>query len=66
MNRCDEVLDWIDSFISDIKDQIEEYEDDIRRSTNRIEPYEKKIRIDELYQWLKVLKRCREEQSQDA
>lgn len=65
MNNVGSVIDWIDCFISDIEDAIDDYKSDIRMSTNRIEPYEKKIRIDELRRWLKVLKICREEQSQD-
>ena len=57
------VIELLDGLISDTTDYIHEYEDDIRRTDSRVEKYEKKIRIDELKEWRKMLRVIREEQA---
>lgn len=57
------VVEFLDSLISDMTDYIHEYEDDIKRTDSRVEKYEKKIRIDELKEWRKMMRVIREEQS---
>ena len=55
-------VELLDGLISDMTDYIHEYEDDIKRTSSRIEKYEKNIRIDELRVWRKMLRVIREEQ----
>lgn len=57
------VVELLDGLISDMTDYIHEYEDDIKRTDSRVEKYEKRIRIDELKTWRKMLRVIREEQS---
>lgn len=57
------VVEFLDGLISDMTDYIHEYEDDIKRTDSRVEKYEKKIRIDELKEWRKMMRVIREEQS---
>jgi hypothetical protein len=57
------VIELLDGLISDMTDNIHDYEDDIRRTYSRIEKYEKNIRADELRTWRKILRVIREEQS---
>lgn len=56
-------VELLDGLISDMTDYIHEYEDDIRRTDSRVEKYEKRIRIDELREWRKMLRVIREEQA---
>lgn len=57
------VIELLDGLISDMTDNIHDYEDDIRRTDSRLEKYEKNIRANELREWRKVLRVIREEQS---
>lgn len=57
------VVELLDGLISDLTDNIHDYEDDIRRTNNRVEKYEKRIRADELREYRNVLRIIREEQS---
>ena len=57
------VVELLDGLISDLTDNIHDYEDDIRRTDSRLEKYEKNIRINELQEWRKTLRTIREEQS---
>lgn len=57
------VIELLDGLISDLTDNIHDYEDDVKRTDNRVEKYEKRIRADELREYRKVLRIIREEQS---
>ena len=57
------VVELLDGLISDITDYIRDYEDDIKRTSSRIEKYEKNIRINELQAVRKMLRVILEEQS---
>lgn len=57
------VVELLDGLISDMTDNIHDYEDDIRRTDSRLEKYEKNIRANELREWRKILRVIREEQA---
>ena len=56
------VIELLDGLISDLDDSIADYEDDIRRTSRRLEKQNREIRIDELKQWKKTLRIIRAEQ----
>lgn len=56
------VIEFLDSLIYDLKDDIADYEDDARRTTSRLEKQNLAIRIDELKRLVKMLKILRDEQ----
>lgn len=56
------VIELLDGLISDLDDSIADYEDDIRRTSSRLEKQNREIRIDELKQWKKTLRIIRAEQ----
>ena len=56
-------IELLDGLISDIRDDINDLEDDLRRGCGRVEQYEKRIRIDTMRRWLQHLKIIRDEQS---
>ena len=56
------VIELLDGLIEDLKDSIDAYTDDIKRTDSKLEKYNYKIRIEELKKFRESLKIIRSEQ----